>query len=211
MSDHLSEIQTQSSYPIQLDIEYPDRKMNRWTTFFRLILAIPILFLFYVVALSFIQLPQEKPIALNNFLIFAPLIMILLFKKYPKWWFDWNVELYRFALRVSTYVLLLTDQYPSTDQHQTVTFNVVYPQPSDLNRFMPLVKWILAIPHAIILIILGIFSILVSIVAWFAILFTGRYPKSIFDFVVGVFRWNARVFGYCILLFTDKYPPFSLK
>jgi hypothetical protein len=104
----------------------------------------------------------------------------------------------------------MDDRYPSADEEQAVHLGWVYPDASrDLNRWLPLVKWFLAIPY-IVLAFLGIAAIVVVIVAWFAILFTGRYPRGMFDFVQGVIRWGARVTGYAFVLVTDRYPPFSL-
>ena len=142
-----------------------------------------------------------------------PVVLMLLFrKKYPKWWFDWSLALTKFSTRVSAYFALLRDEYPSTDEDQAVHIEILYPNAeTELQRGMPLVKWLLAIPHYIILIFLGIASIVCVIIAWFAILFTGRYPQGLFDFVVGVMRWSLRVEAYAFLLTTDRYPPFSLN
>jgi hypothetical protein len=138
--------------------------------------------------------------------------MILFRQKYPRWWFDWNLAVARFATRVLSYLALLSDEYPSTDEEQAVHIDIPYPNvKDDLNRWLPLVKWFLAIPHLIVLWFLGIATIVVVIVSWFAILFTGRYPKDLFDFVVGVFRWYWRVLAYAFLLTTDRYPPFRLS
>lgn len=137
--------------------------------------------------------------------------MILFRQKYPRWWFDWNLELLRFTNRVGVYILLMNDHYPSTDEEQSVHLDIKYPDVSkELNRWLPLVKWFLAIPHYFVLFFLNIIAFLLTIVAWFMILFTGTYPRSIFDFVSGVLRWNNRVVGYAIILVTDVYPPFSL-
>ena len=149
--------------------------------------------------------------AAGGLLFVGPLLMILFRRKYPRWWFDWNLELQRFISRVLIYLALMDDSYPSTDEHQSVHLDYPYPDAaSDLNRWLPLVKWLLAIPHYIVLIFLNIAAIVVVIVAWFAILFTGRYPRGLFDFVEGVTRWNNRVIGYATTLVTDAYPPFSL-
>jgi len=144
--------------------------------------------------------------------LFLPILLMILFRqKYPKWWFDWNVALIKFSNRVGAYVSLLTDVYPSTDEEQSVHIQIPYPDvPKDLNRWLPLVKWFLAIPHYIVLACLGIAAIVCVVIAWFAILFTGRYPKGLFDFVVGVARWSLRVAAYAYLLTTDRYPLFSL-
>jgi hypothetical protein len=137
--------------------------------------------------------------------------MILFRQKYPRWWFDWNQELLRFENRVGAYLALLDDRYPSTDEHQSVRLELRYPDAErDLNRWLPLVKWLLAIPHYIVLFFLWIAAIVSVIVAWFAILFTGRYPRGLFDFVVGVGRWTNRVTAYAFILVTDEYPPFRL-
>jgi hypothetical protein len=137
--------------------------------------------------------------------------MILFRQKYPRWWFDWNLELQRFGNRVGVYFALMDDRYPSTDDHQSVRLDYVYPDAQrDLNRWLPLVKWFLAIPHIFVLIFLDLAAFVVVVIAWFAILFTGRYPEGMFNFVVGVMRWSLRVTAYAFLLVTDRYPPFSL-
>jgi hypothetical protein len=147
----------------------------------------------------------------GGLLFFGPLLMILFRQKYPRWWFDWNLELQRFTNRVGIYLALMDDRYPATDQQQAVHLDYVYPDAArDLNRWLPLVKWLLAIPHYIVLFFLWIAAIVVVIIAWFAILFTGRYPRGMFDFVQGVIRWGARVVAYAFVLVTDRYPPFSL-
>ncbi|HLB27192.1 MAG TPA: DUF4389 domain-containing protein, partial [Dehalococcoidia bacterium] len=141
----------------------------------------------------------------------APLVMILFRQKYPRWWFDWNLQLLRFSNRVGAYLGLLRDEYPSTDEEQAVRLQIQYPDArSDLNRWLPLVKWFLAIPHYVVLVFLAIAGVVAVIIAWFAILFTGRYPRGLFDFVVGVMRWSNRVTAYAFVLTTDRYPPFSL-
>ncbi len=148
----------------------------------------------------------------GGLLFLGPLLMILFRLKYPRWWFDWNLELQRFGNRVIVYLALMDDRYPSTDEHQSVRLDIRYPDvPRELNRWLPLVKWLLAIPHYIVLFFLGIAAFGVVVVAWFAILFTGRYPRGIFDFVAGVLRWQNRVNAYAFLLMTDAYPPFRLS
>ena len=183
----------------QLDVEYPEGPRNRITTLFRLILMIPIVILSILVALG------------AGFLSFATLLMILFRNKYPRWWFDFNLEIFRFSTRVNAYVGLLRDEYPSTDEDQAVSLEIAYPDvEGQLNRFMPLVKWLLAIPHYIVLYVLSIFALVVTVIAWFAILIVGRYPRGLFNFSVGVMRWDARVNAYIVLLTTDRYPPFRL-
>jgi Domain of unknown function (DUF4389) len=205
-------------YAARLDIDYPEQ-LERLSSFFRLIWAIPIL-----VILGLLEGPAGSAIehagktvgttggGAAAGLFIATLLMILFRGKYPRWWFDFVQELARFATRVGAYLLLLTDTYPSTDEAQSVHLDIDYPDVErDLNRWLPLVKWLLAIPHYIVLVILGILAILAVIIAWFAILFTGRYPRGLFDFVVGVMRWSTRVWAYMLWLVTDRYPPFSLR
>jgi hypothetical protein len=151
-------------------------------------------------------------VAAGGFLFLAPLLIILFREKYPRWWFDWNLELSRFTNRVATYWALMSDTYPSTDEHQYVRLDIDYPDAkNDLSRGMPLVKWFLAIPHYFVLFFLYIGAFFAVVFAWFAILFTGRYPRGLFDFVEGVIRWHMRVTGYAFLLVTDRYPPFRLS
>jgi Domain of unknown function (DUF4389) len=147
----------------------------------------------------------------TGLLFVPPLLMILFRQKYPRWWFDWNLELLRFTNRVGVYMALMEDRYPSTDEHQYVSLEMPYPDAREgLNRWLPLVKWFLAIPHVIVLAFLYLGVLIVVIVAWFAILFTGRYPRGLFDYVEGVIRWHNRVVGYALVLVTDEYPPFRL-
>ena len=190
------------------------------TTAFRLILIIPIAIVLSILSGGGTQTTQTASgewvttttASVASGLFCATLLMILFRKRYPRWWFDFNLELTRFTARVSAYMLLLTDTYPSTVEHQSVALDVDYPDVEhDLNRGLPLVKWFLAIPHYIVLFFLAIGVFFVVIVAWFVILFTGRYPRGLFDYVVGVGRWALRVNAYAFLLTTDRYPPFSLQ
>jgi hypothetical protein len=204
------------SYPLTYSVDYPDRELNRLTTFFRFFTVIPIAIVLETVSGGTYSYSLNNTTttlaAAGGFLFAAPLLMILFRKKYPRWWFDWNRELLRFANRVGLYFALLRDEYPSTDEQQALRLEIEYPNAeTDLARGMPLVKWLLAIPHYVVLFFLYIAAFFVVIFAWFAILFTGRYPQSLFDFVVGVARWHNRVLAYAFLLVTDKYPPFSLE
>ena len=208
-------------YPVQLEVEYPDRPLNRLTTAFRIVTIIPIAILLGTVSggtwssttVSGATETTTTVVAGAGGLLFAgPLLMILFRQKYPRWWFDWSLELTRFSSRVALYGALLDDRYPSTDERQSLLLEIPYPDArTDLNRWLPLVKWLLAIPHYIALFFLGIAAVVCVVIAWFAILFTGRYPPGLFDFVVGVGRWSVRVSAYAVLLATDRYPPFSLR
>jgi uncharacterized protein DUF4389 len=207
------------AYPASLTIDYP-KKLDRLTTFFRMIWAIPILaILLLLTATGNESFSSEagKNMSQNGGgivlgLFAATALMILVQQRYPRWWFDFALELNRFSMRVNAYLFLLTDIYPSTVEKQSVHLDVTYPEvKQDLNRWMPLVKWLLAIPHYLVLIVLSLGTVCAMLIAWFAILFTGRYPQSLFNFVVGVSRWGLRVNAYAFLLVTDKYPPFSLK
>jgi len=205
-------------YPVRFSVEYPDRDLNRLTTGFRLIVAIPILILAASIGsdqASWGSAGHVTTIALGSgggLLFFPPLLMILFRQKYPRWWFDWNLELLRFSNRIGAYLALMDDRYPSTDERQSVTLELPYPDAKqDLNRWLPLVKWLLAIPHYIVLVFLWIGALVAVVIAWFAILFTGRYPRGLFGFVLGVLRWGNRVIGYAFVLVTDEYPPFRLR
>jgi hypothetical protein len=206
------------SYAARLDVDYPD-KLDRFTTIFRLIWIIPI-----VIILSLLTATGNETVAetgeqiertglgITAGIAIATALMIVFRQRYPRWWFDFARELTRFGARVGAYLFLLTDQYPSTVDEQSVHLEIDYPDVErDLNRWLPLVKWLLAIPHYVVLAVLVVVAIVAVVVAWFAIIFTGRYPRSLFDYVVGVGRWALRVDAYASLLVTDRYPPFSLK
>jgi hypothetical protein len=203
-------------YPVQFSVAYPDRQLNRLTTFFRLIVAIPILIVAGTLGgesgANWGEDSYRMAGTAGGILVLGPLLMIVFRQKYPRWWFDWNVQLMRFSNRIGVYLALMDDEYPSTDEEQSVSLELPYPDARNgLNRWLPIVKWLLAIPHFVILIFLTLAAFVAVIVAWFAILFTGRYPRGIFDFVEGVFRWWNRVVGYALVLVTDEYPPFSLS
>jgi Domain of unknown function (DUF4389) len=209
-------MESNALYPVQFSVQYPDRALNRLTTAFRLIVAIPILILAGTLGgdETYASGRHGWTIAAgtSGLLFLAPLLMILFRQKYPRWWFDWNLELLRFTNRIGVYLALMDDRYPSTDEGQSVALDFPYPDArTGLNRWLPLVKWLLAIPHYVILVFLWLAALVVVIVAWFAILFTGRYPRGLFDFVEGVIRWTNRVVGYAFILVTDRYPPFSLS
>ncbi len=208
-----SQMSGEPDYPVRFSVEYPERELNRGTTAFRLIVAIPIL----IVAASIGSLaPGEhgswRLVGVTGGVLFlSPLLMIVFRQKYPRWWFDWNLELLRFSNRIGVYLALMDDRYPSTDDGQSVALDFPYPDArQDLNRWLPLVKWLLAIPHYIVLALLWIAAVTSVVIAWFVILFTGRYPRGLFDFVLGVLRWTNRVVGYAFILVTDEYPPFRL-
>ena len=209
-------MQQQEPYPVRFTVDYPDRPLDRVTTGFRIFVAIPILILLGTVSGGEswqwgTEDTQEAVVGAGGLLFLGPLLMILFRRKYPRWWFDWNLELQRFSNRVCAYLALMDDRYPATDEHQSVHLDFPYPDAGrDLNRWLPLVKWLLAIPHYVVLFFLGIAAFVVVIVAWFAILFTGRYPPGLFGFVEGVIRWYNRVVAYAFVLVTDRYPPFRL-
>jgi hypothetical protein len=205
------------SYPASLAIDYPEGNRNRLTSFFRILVAIPICIVIGLMTSAAATWGTYdegwRSGATAGGLLFLPLVLMILFrKKYPRWWFEWNLAFSRFSYRVSSYVLLLRDEYPSTDDEQAVHLELVYPDAqSQLGRGWPLIKWFLAIPHYVVLFFLIVAAIVVWVIAWFAILFTGRYPRGMFDFTVDVMRWGLRVEAYAFLLTTDTYPPFSLE
>ena len=210
---------TVEPYAARLNVDYP-AQLNRLTTVFRLIWIIPI-----AIILSLLTASGNETVVsetgrhmrstgggIVGGLFVATMLMIVFRMRYPRWWFDFARELARFSARVGAYLVLLTDEYPSTVDEQAVHLEIDYPDvEQNLNRWLPLVKWLLAIPHYIVLVVLWFVALVVVVVAWFAILFTGRYPQALFDFVVGVGRWSLRVNAYAFLLVTDRYPPFSLS
>jgi len=203
------------AYPVRFSVDYPNRSLGRVTTAFRIFVAIPILIVLGTVSggtsWQWSDRGSSMAAGAGGLLFLGPLLMILFRQKYPRWWFDWNLELQRFTNRLGAYLALMDDRYPSTTDHQSVHLDYDYPDvATDLNRWLPLVKWFLAIPHVVVLFFLDIAAVFAVIITWFAVLFTGRYPKGIFDFVEGVIRWNNRVLAYAITLVTDQYPPFSL-
>jgi Domain of unknown function (DUF4389) len=205
-------------HPVRYSIDYPDRDLNRLTTAFRVFTIIPIAILLASIGGTYQAGGYDDGtgattvvVGGTGLLFLPPLLMILFREKYPRWWFDWNRELLRFTNRVGAYLALMNDRYPATDAEQTVHLDFEYPDAkNELNRWLPLVKWLLAIPHYIVLAFLYLAVIIVLIVVWFAILITGRYPRGIFGFVEGVMRWHNRVVGYAFILVTDRYPPFRL-
>src|SRR5213080_3980913 len=209
-----------TTYPVTFSVDFPDRDLDRVSTAFRIFAVIPIGIILSLLSGASLRYATTtngtndtvSSIATGGGLLFLPLVLMILFRqKYPRWWFDWNLQLLRFSNRVTAYIALLDDRYPSTDEEQSVHLDFPYPDvPTDLNRWLPLVKWLLAIPHYVVLFFLDIAALVVVIIVWFAIIFTAHYPRGMFDFVEGVLRWQNRVAGYAFLLVTDRYPPFRL-
>ena len=209
-----------TGYPVAFSVDYPDRPLDRLTTGFRIFVAIPILIVAATLGgegSSYYGSAGGEHWAWGGggaaaVLVLGPLLMILFRQKYPRWWYDWNLEVLRFENRIAAYLALMNDRYPSTDEHQSVHLDFAYPDAQhDLNRWLPLVKWLLAIPHYIVLFFLWLAALVCIVIAWFAILFTGRYPRGLFEFVDGVLRWGNRVVAYAFILVTDEYPPFRLS
>jgi Domain of unknown function (DUF4389) len=218
LGGHMTEQPASLVYPARLEVDYQEQ-LNRLTTLFRVVLIIPIGIVFAVLTAGATQTVYNQSGeavrttsgGITAGLFLATLLMIVFRQRYPRWWFDFALELTRFGTRIGAYLVLLTDQYPSTVEEQSVHLQIDYPDVQrDLNRWLPLVKWLLAIPHFLVLIVLSVVALFAVIIAWFAILFTGHYPRGLFDFVLGVGRWWLRVQAYAILLVTDRYPPFSL-
>ena len=212
-----------TQFPATLEIDYPDRELNRLSSFFRPLTFIPIAIVLTLISgpTTFGQ-PSREAVESGHVILlsvgsggilFLPTALMLVFRrKYPEWWFDWNLALSGFAARCMAYLALLRDEYPSTDEEQAVHLALRYPDAvNELNRWLPLVKWLLAIPHYVVLGFLAVGAVVAVIIAWIAILLTGRYPRALFDFVTGVLRWGLRVSAYAFLLLTDQYPPFSLR
>ena len=204
-------------YPLTLSVEYPERQLNRLTSAFRFFTVIPIAIVLGSIGGAtgeFTGGGRATTVAVGGagLLFLPPLLMIVFRERYPRWWLDWNLQLLRFVDRVAAYFALMDDRYPSTEDEQSVHLQFEYPDAkTDLNRWLPLVKWLLAIPHYIVLFFIDIGGFFVLIAVWFAILFTGRYPRGMFDYIEGAIRWHNRVAGYAFILVTDRYPPFRLR
>ncbi|HIN38234.1 MAG TPA: DUF4389 domain-containing protein [Dehalococcoidia bacterium] len=197
-------------YPVQFSVDSPEESRDRMSVFLRFILAIPIVILFAAVSGESAGIRSFGGAA-GGTLMAGPLLMILFRQKYPKWWFDWNFALSKFTNRVAVYLFMLRDEYPSTDEEQAVHLELPYPDvEQDLSKWLPLIKWFLAIPHYIILAVLWVLVVFAVIISWLSILITGNHPSGLFNFVVGVMRWTNRVGAYAFVLVTDVYPPFRL-
>ncbi len=202
------QVQTFDSYPVDLSVDYEDAGRNRLTVGFRVFAALPILVVLVLLESGSIN---GWTFGASGVLFLPTLLMLVFRRKYPGWWFDFNLNVVRFTIRAFAYLLILRDEYPSTDEEQAVHLTLPDPHGGGaLNRWLPLVKWFLAIPHYIVLIFLYIAVLVLSVIAWFVVIFTGRYPRSFHDFVVGVVRWTTRVQAYALVLVTDRYPPFRL-
>lgn len=205
------------NYPLTFSVDYPDRELDRLSSALRIFWVIPIAILAASIeGGSFGAGAGGKGVRYAGGgigILVIPVVLMLLFrKKYPRWWYDWNLQLARFSNRIAVYLALMDDRYPSTDEQQAVRLDFPYPDAEhDLNRGLPLIKWLLAIPHYVVLFFLDIGVLVAAVIAWFAIIFTGHYPRSLFDFIEGVIRWHNRVGAYAFLLITDQYPPFSLQ
>ncbi|HET8535821.1 MAG TPA: DUF4389 domain-containing protein [Solirubrobacteraceae bacterium] len=203
---------TTTTYPLQFEVDYPNRPLNRLTTALRLFTALPVVLLLTAIGGFTVVSGADTGtvVASGSALLFLPPLLMIVFRgRYPRWWYDFNVELLRFQNRVGVYVALMDDRYPSTEEHQSVRLEVPYP--TGLNRGLPLVKWFLAIPHYVVLAVLYVGALFALIGAWFAILVTGRFPRALFNYLVGVGRWTNRVTAYAFMLVTDDYPPFRLR
>src|SRR3954451_12965840 len=205
-------------HPVRFSVDYPDRALNRLSTAFRIFTMIPIAIVLASIGGytggGYGARGEAPTIAIGGtgLLFLPPLLMILFREKYPRWWYDWNLELLRFTNRVGTYFALMTDRSPSRAEPQWVRLDFPYPDAKrELNRWLPLVKWFLAIPHYIVLAVLWILAFFCIVIAWFAILFTGRYPRGLFGIVESVLRWGNRVVAYAFILVTDRYPPFCFS
>ena len=216
MSTDRTHMETESAYPVRLHVDYPDRNLDRLSSALRVFWVIPIAIVLGTIGGYSTRWGSGASAGVaiggTGLLCLPPLLMIVFRQKYPRWWFDWNLQLLRFANRVGVYLALMDDRYPATDDEQSVHLDFAYPDArGELNRWLPLVKWLLAVPHYIALFVLYIGAVLAAVAAWVAILFSGRYPRAIFDYIEGVIRWQNRVVGYACILVTDAYPPFRLR
>jgi hypothetical protein len=185
-----------TAYPITLAVDYPERQ-SRWKTLFRLFLAIPVLIFAYLINYA------------SGAMVWAIWIVVGLRGRIPRWMFDFQVSLINWQLRAFSYCLLLTDTYPPFEGDYPIRFEARYPD--RLARWKVLFwKLFTTIPHMVVLVFLWVGAYVALVIAWFAILFTGRFPRGLHGYVAGVIRWGMRVQAYIFSL-TDEYPPFSLS
>jgi len=185
-----------AAYPVTLAVDYPERQL-RWKTLLRLFLAIPV----FIFALFIVGAQWAMACAIW--------IAIVLRGRIPCWMFDSQVALTRWQVRALSYCLLLTDSYPPFEGDYPIRFDVEYPE--RVSRWKVLFwKIFTATPHMVVLGFLWIGAYVAIVIAWFAILFTGRFPRGLHEYVAGVVRWSMRVQAYVFSL-TDDYPPFSLS
>ncbi|NYT27503.1 MAG: DUF4389 domain-containing protein [Candidatus Thiodubiliella endoseptemdiera] len=201
-----------TNYPAQLNIKYNDSS-NRVTVFFRLLLVIPAALIIALLSGFLVEGNNSNALQVGGGFLFLPIMLMIVVRgKYPKWWFDWVCELSKLSYRILAYSMLLTDKYPSVDEEQDIGLVLKYPDvKKELNRYLPLIKWLLAAPHFLILIVIYAAIFVLSPVIWLTVLIMGKMPETLFNFLVGFLRYNFRVSAYAILLITDKYPPFNGK
>lgn len=194
-----------NSVEITVDADLGPRK--RLSVFFRPLLLLPVVILLSLLGGS--SLSDDSSWGSTVFLALA--LIVIFTGTYPTWLLTFIHGLQAFELKIGAYALLLRDEYPSLADRPFA--QVLYPNiegGARLKRFMPLVKWFLAIPHYVVLLLTGIAVFLLTVLAWFSILFTGRYPTSFLPFVVGWLKYYNRVVGYAFTLVTDQYPQFRL-
>jgi hypothetical protein len=189
-----------ADYPARFDVEYPER-LSRWKIFVKWLFAIPHFIIVYLLQI------------VGALMVFVAFFSILFTKRWPLMMFEFMVQIQRWTENVTVYALTLQrDEYPPFSG-EAGEYAVLFEIDNDesLSRWKIFVKWLLVIPHLIVLAFLAIAASVAVFIGFFAILFTARFPRGLFDFVVGVLRWTIRVNAYAGWLMTDRYPPFSLK
>jgi len=192
----------------QIDVTLTER--DRISALFRIILVIPMAIFLASFSPSDYSSTDSPNFLAVGFLALPVALAIIVRQIYPSYLLAFNEALLSLQTRVDAYVLLLTDEYPSIEENDVVS--VVFP-PVDaklLNRWLPLVKWFLAIPLYVVGLFYILYSLLLTIFAWFNVVFTGNYPEKCAEGVVGTIAYWNRVAGYALLLVTDEYPTFSL-
>jgi|tagenome__1003787_1003787.scaffolds.fasta_scaffold20849642_3 hypothetical protein len=192
---------SRGGYPVVLELER-DHDVANWRPLVNWLLAIPHWIVLYVLGIA-------------AFVLWVVSIFVVLFTERNPF-LGFQTMYLRYYWRVTSFAAFMRNEYPpfdfATDPALVVRDAAVVDvdDPGEMNRWLPLVKWLLAFPHYVVLWLLGIAAFVVIVIAFFAVLFTGRWPEGMRDFVVGYFRWYTRVHAYVFLL-TDAYPPFSLQ
>ena len=191
----------------QIDVSLTER--NRLTAFFRIILVVPALV--FLASFSPTSAFSEDNLGIYAGLLALPAALAIVVRQvYPSYVLAFNEALLSLQTRVDAYILLLTDEYPSIEENDVVSVTFPEVDAKQLNRWLPLVKWFLALPLYLVGIVYVIYAAFLTLIAWFSVLFTGNYPEFCAEGVVGTIAYWNRVAGYALLLVTDEYPTFSL-
>jgi hypothetical protein len=193
----------------QIDVTLTER--NRVTALFRIILVVPMAIFLAAFTPSVADLESGDLNSLYAGFFALPVGLAIVFRQvYPSYLLAFNEALLSLQTRVNAYVVLLTDEYPSIEENDVVSVTFPEVDAKALNRWLPLIKWLLAIPLYLVGIVYIVYAAFLTLFAWISILFSGNFPEFCAEGIVGVIAYWNRVVGYALILVTDEYPTFSL-